>query len=41
VERLIAWLQNYLRLITRHERHAKNFLGFARLECVSILLWHF
>ncbi len=41
VERLFAWLQNYRRLITRHERHAENFLGFVRLECISILLRHF
>jgi transposase len=41
VERLFAWLQNYRRLITRHERHAENFLGFVRLGCISILLRHF
>jgi transposase len=40
VERLFAWLQNYRRLITRHERHAENFLGFARLGCIGILLRH-
>ncbi len=41
VERLFAWLQNYRRLITRHERHAENFLGFVHLGCVSILLRRF
>ena len=41
VERLFAWLQNYRRLITRHERHAENFLGFVHLGCISILLRHF
>ena len=41
VERLFAWLQNYRRLITRHERHMENFLGFVRLGCISILLRHF
>ncbi len=40
VERLFAWLQNYRRLITRHERHAENFLGFVHLGCISILLRH-
>ena len=38
VERLFAWLQNYRRLITRHERHADNFLGFVHLGCICILL---
>ena len=41
VERLFAWLQNYRRLITRHERHAENFLGFVHLGCICILLRHF
>jgi transposase len=38
IERLFAWLQNFRRLITRHERHAENFLGFLRLGCICILL---
>ncbi len=41
VERLFAWLQNYRRLITRHERYADNFLGFVHLGCICILLRHF
>jgi len=41
IERLFAWLQNYRRLITRHERHAENFLGFIHLGCICILLRHF
>ena len=41
IERLFAWLQNYRRLITRHERHAENFLGFVHLGCICILLRHF
>jgi transposase len=41
VERLFAWLQNYRRLITRHERYAENFLGFLHLGCISILLRYF
>jgi transposase len=40
IERLFAWLQNFRRLITRHERHAENFLGFLRLGCICILLRH-
>lgn len=38
IERLFAWLQNFRRLITRHERHAENFLGFLQLGCICILL---
>jgi transposase len=38
VERLMAWLQNYRRLVTRYEYHAANFLGFVQLGCVMILL---
>jgi len=38
IERLFAWLQNYRRLITRHEHHAENFLGFVHLGCICILL---
>jgi transposase len=41
VERLFAWLQNFRRLITRHERHAENFLGFVHLGCICILLRRF
>ena len=40
-ERLFAWLQNYRRLITRHEYHAENFLGFLHLGCLCILFRHF
>jgi hypothetical protein len=28
-------------LITRHERHAENFLGFLHLGCICILLRYF
>jgi transposase len=38
VERLLAWLQSYLRLVTCYERHAENFLGFVHVGCVCILL---
>ena len=41
VERLFAWLQNYRRLVTRYERHARNFLGFVQLGCICILLRQF
>jgi transposase len=40
VERLFAWLQNFRRVHTRHERHAENFLGFVLLGCARILLRH-
>ena len=38
VERLNAWLQNYRRILTRHERKAQNYLGFVHLGCILILL---
>ncbi|MEM7159087.1 MAG: IS5 family transposase [Myxococcota bacterium] len=38
VERIFAWLQNFRRLLTRHERKASNFLGFVQLGCILILL---
>jgi transposase len=38
VERLLAWLQNFRRLVTRYEHHAANFLGFVQLGCIVILL---
>ena len=41
VERLFAWLHNYRRLITRHERHAENLLAFVQLGCICILLRQF
>lgn len=40
VERLFAWLQNYRRLVVRYERHAENYLAFAQLGCIIILLKH-
>jgi transposase len=41
IERLFAWLHNFRRLITRHEHHAENFLGFLLLGCACILLRQF
>ncbi len=38
VERLFAWLQNYRRILVRHEFHAENYLGFVLLGCIVILL---
>lgn len=38
VERLLGWLQNFRRLVTRYERHAQNFLAFVQLGCLMILL---
>jgi transposase len=38
VERLFAWLLSFRRIVTRYEHHAANFLGFAKLGCLVILL---
>ena len=41
VERLFAWLQNFRRVLVRHEYHAENYLGFVHLGCMIILLrWY-
>jgi transposase len=41
VERLFAWLQNFRRVLVRHEYHAENFLGLVHLGCIMILLrWY-
>jgi transposase len=40
MERLMAWLQNYRRVLVRWEYHLENFLGFIQLACVLILLRH-
>lgn len=37
MERAIAWLQNFRRLVVRYERHARNFLGMVHLACIVIL----
>ena len=36
VERTIAWLHGYRRLLVRHERQAVLFQGFAHLACALI-----
>ena len=38
VERLFAWLQNFRRILVRHEYYAINYLGFVQLGCIVILL---
>lgn len=41
VERFFSWLYNFRRLPVRYEYHAANFLTFAQLACIVILLRHF
>lgn len=41
VERLFAWLKQFRRIQTRHERKAANYLGFLHLACAVILLRYF
>ena len=41
VERLISWLTQFRRIVTRYERLAENFLGFLHLACARILLRRF
>lgn len=38
VERLFAWLQNYRRVLVRHDRKLANYTAFVQLGCVLILL---
>jgi transposase len=38
IERLFAWLHNYHRILTRHEYYLANYLAFAQLACILILL---
>lgn len=38
IERLLAWLGNFRRLVMRHERHALKCLGFVHLGCIRIVL---
>lgn len=40
IERLFAWLSNFRRLVVRYERRVDNYLGFAKLGCIVILLRH-
>jgi len=38
VERLMAWLHSFRRIVTRYEVHVENYLGFVHLGCIRILL---
>jgi len=38
VERLLAWLHRYRRVVVRYEYYPENFLGFVQLACFLILL---
>jgi transposase len=38
VERLFAWLQNFRRILVRHEYKLENYRGFVHLGCIRILL---
>ena len=38
VERLFAWLQNFRRLLIRHEYQMDNYRGFVHLACILILM---
>jgi transposase len=38
IERLFAWLQNFRRILVRHDRYLENFLSFIHLGCILILL---
>jgi len=38
IERLFSWLMKSRRLVTRYEHKAENFLAFAQLACMVILL---
>ncbi len=40
VERTIAWLGQYRRLLTRWEKRASHFANFALLDCLMIALRH-
>ena len=41
VKSLIAWLQNFWRLVVRYEYHVENFLCMVQLGCIIILLKFF
>ena len=38
IERTIAWLGNYRRLLIRHERNPRMYLAFVHLACALIAL---
>jgi transposase len=41
IERSIAWLQNFRRLVTRYEHHAHLFFGLVQLACLYTTLRRF
>jgi transposase len=41
VERTIAWLHNFRRVVTRWEYHDHLFAGFVQLACLVIILKRF
>lgn len=41
IERTIAWLQNFRRLVTRYEFYSFLFHSFAKLACMMIVLRRF
>ena len=41
VERSIAWLQNFRRLVTRYEHYAHLFHGFVQLACLMVVMRRF
>ena len=41
IERTFAHLQNFRRLLVRHERHVQVFRGFCRIACLLIALRYF
>ncbi len=38
VERLMAWLENFRRVIARYDYYAENYQGFVQPGCLVILL---
>jgi transposase len=40
IERLTAWLQNFRRVLVRHDYYLDNYRGFVLLACAVILLRH-
>ena len=35
-----AWLQNFRRVLVRHDSHLENYTDFVHLACMLILLRH-
>lgn len=41
VGRFFAWIGNKRRVLIRRELHREDFLGFAQIACVTILVKYF